>query len=106
MAKAIESHLRTNYQYLLESSLAPDGQDIVDYFLFDRKVGRCDHYASSMVVMLRSLGVPARIVTGLAPTNFDDASEGISIVLRMRGRVEVYFPTLGGFHSSRRHPNR
>ncbi|CAN5756052.1 hypothetical protein BH23CHL5_BH23CHL5_21810 [soil metagenome] len=96
MALAIQNFLRTEYDYLLESSLAPRGQDIVDYFLFERKVGRCDHFATSMIVMLRSLDVPARLVTGLAPVQFDDSSSGF--VYRARDAhawVEVYLPGLG-----------
>jgi transglutaminase-like putative cysteine protease len=96
MAIAIESHLRESYAYLLESNLAPDGQDIVDYFLFESRVGRCDHFASAMAVMLRAVGVPTRIVTGLAPVEYDPAAGGFVY----RGRdahswVEVYFPDYG-----------
>jgi hypothetical protein len=96
MAMAIQTHLRSNYEYLLEANLAPDGQDIIDYFLFDSQVGRCDHYASSMAIMLRSLGVPARIVTGLAPVAYDETQPGF--VYRARDAhswVEVYFPDYG-----------
>jgi transglutaminase-like putative cysteine protease len=96
MAFAIQDYLRTNYEYLLESSLAPDGQDIVDYFLFDRQIGRCDHFASSMIVMLRSLGVPARIVTGLAPAQYDEASSGYLYRAQdAHAWAEVYFPEFG-----------
>ncbi|MGE3798079.1 MAG: transglutaminase family protein, partial [Thermomicrobiales bacterium] len=95
-AIAIETYLRTNYQYLLESSLAPDGQDIVDYFLFERRVGRCDHYASSMAIMLRTLGVPTRIVTGLAPVPYDpDAGGFLYRAQDAHSWVEVYFPEFG-----------
>jgi hypothetical protein len=96
MAFAIQDYLRNNYDYLLESSLAPDGQDIVDYFLFDRQVGRCDHFASSMIVMLRSLGVPARIVTGLAPAQYDETASGYLYRAQdAHAWVEVYFPEYG-----------
>ena len=45
-------------------------QDFVDYFLFDRENGRigfCEHYASAMVMMARTLGIPARMAAGFAP---------------------------------------
>ncbi|MEZ4506160.1 MAG: transglutaminase-like domain-containing protein [Thermomicrobiales bacterium] len=58
-AIAIQNYLRSNFTYQLDAGGAPDGRDIVDYFLFESKVGRCDHFASSMAVMLRTLGVPA-----------------------------------------------
>jgi transglutaminase-like putative cysteine protease len=40
------------------------GRDSVDEFLFDTRVGYCEHYASSFVVLMRAMGVPARVVTG------------------------------------------
>lgn len=96
MTVAIETHLRTSYAYLLEAGPAPDGQDIVDYFLFDSKIGRCDHFASSMVVMLRALGVPARIVTGFSPVEFDAAAGAFQYRSRnAHAWVEVYFSEYG-----------
>ena len=95
-AVAIQNYLRTSFTYQLDAGGAPDGRDIVDYFLFESKVGRCDHYASSMAVMLRMLGVPTRIVTGLAPVPFDSEMNGY--VYRGRNAhswVEVYFPGYG-----------
>lgn len=95
-AVAIQNYLRTNFTYQLDAGGAPGDRDIVDYFLFDSKVGRCDHYSSSMAVMLRMLGVPARIVTGLAPVSYDSDMNGY--VYRGRNAhawVEVYFPGFG-----------
>lgn len=96
MAMAIQSYLRSSYGYIIDSNLPPDGQDAVDYFLFDRQMGRCDHFASAMAIMLRTLDVPTRIVTGFAPVEFDLAANGYLY----RGRdahswVEVYFPGQG-----------
>ena len=92
-AIAIQSYLRTSYDYLLEAGPGPEGFDVVDYFLFESKTGRCDHFASSMVVMLRSLGIPSRVVAGLASGDYDAAQSGYVF----RGKdahswVEVYFP--------------
>lgn len=95
-AVAIQNYLRTNFAYQIDAGPAPDGQDIVDYFLFESKVGRCDHYASSMAVMLRMLGIPTRIVTGLAPVAYDTEMNGF--VYRGRNAhawVEAYFPGYG-----------
>lgn len=95
-AVAIQNYLRENFTYQLDAGPAPRGQDIVDYFLFESKVGRCDHYSSSMAVMLRMLGVPSRIVTGLAPVAYDNEMSGY--VYRGRNAhawVEVYFPEYG-----------
>jgi len=62
-ARAIERRLRTDYVYALEMPSRQPGDPLAD-FLFTRKRGYCEYFASSMAVMLRSLGVPARIATG------------------------------------------
>lgn len=69
-AKALETYLRT-YPYNLDVSQPPENQDVADYFLFDLKQGYCDYYATSMVVMARSLGIPARLAIGYAPGKQD-----------------------------------
>ena len=95
-AVAIQNFLRSNFTYQLDAGPAPGDRDIVDYFLFESQVGRCDHYSTSMAVMLRMLGVPTRIVTGLAPVPFDSEMSGY--VYRGRNAhawVEVYFPGYG-----------
>lgn len=62
-ARFLERYLRTHYSYTLE--LPPfDPPDPIAYFLFQRKKGHCEYFASSMAVMLRTLGVPSRVVTG------------------------------------------
>lgn len=63
-AIAIQNYLRSNYKYTLEPQIVPEGKDFVDYFLFEGKEGYCTYYASSMVVMLRIAGIPARYVEG------------------------------------------
>jgi transglutaminase-like putative cysteine protease len=50
------------YSYTLEPPLL--GRDAVDGFLFDTKAGFCEHYAGAYVVLMRAMGVPARVVTG------------------------------------------
>jgi protein-glutamine gamma-glutamyltransferase len=62
-ARAIETHLRTEYRYDLNS---PSGRDAhpLDHFLFKSKRGHCEFYSTAMAVMLRTLGVPTRNVTG------------------------------------------
>ncbi len=62
-ARRIESYLRTHFGYTLE---LPEFEpaDPLAYFLFHRKKGHCEYFASSMAVMLRELGIPSRVVTG------------------------------------------
>lgn len=62
-AQAVLQHLREDgYAYTL--SPGPYEGDAIDEFWMDRKLGFCEHYAGAFVVVMRSLGVPARIVTG------------------------------------------
>jgi transglutaminase-like putative cysteine protease len=61
--KAIEAYLQT-YTYSLSPSNPPEGQDFVDYFLFEGKEGYCTSYATAMAVMGRCIGVPMRYLEG------------------------------------------
>jgi protein-glutamine gamma-glutamyltransferase len=62
-ARAIEAHLRHDYGYTLDLLSQPVA-DPLAYFLFDRKKGHCEYFASSMAVLLRTIGIPSRVVTG------------------------------------------
>ncbi|MDP5274873.1 transglutaminase-like domain-containing protein [Chengkuizengella axinellae] len=67
-ALAIEQYLKENYEYNLQKSAIPaENEDFVDHFLFEQRLGYCDHFSTSMVVMLRSIDIPARWVKGFAP---------------------------------------
>ncbi len=61
---AIETYLKRNYAYSLFTSPPPAGMSVLEDFLFNSKKGFCEHYASSMVIMLRGLGIPSRVVNG------------------------------------------
>jgi transglutaminase-like putative cysteine protease len=62
-ARAMEGHLRRDYGYTLQL-LSAEVADPLANFLFVRKKGHCEYFASAMTVMLRTLGVPARVATG------------------------------------------
>lgn len=62
--KSLERYLRDNFPYTLEPPETPHNRDFVDHFLFDVKEGYCTYYATSLTMMARSLGVPARYVEG------------------------------------------
>src|SRR5579871_6131065 len=62
-ARAIERYLRTRFGYTLELPQF-EPADPLAYFLFQRRKGHCEFFASSMAVMLRELGIPSRVVTG------------------------------------------
>ena len=62
-ARLLERRLRQDYGYTLEL-LAQPVDDPLAYFLFERRKGHCEYFASSMAVMLRTLGIPSRVITG------------------------------------------
>ncbi|MDZ4769935.1 MAG: transglutaminase domain-containing protein [Chloroflexota bacterium] len=95
-AIAIEAWLRTNMRYNEIIPEPPANQDAVDWFLFVQRQGYCNYYASSMVVMLRSLGVPARMAAGFAQGSYDPDRDAY-VVLENDAHtwVEVYFPGYG-----------
>ena len=63
-AVLIERYLKKNYAYSLAVSHPKEGVSPIEDFLFYSKKGFCEHYASSMVLMLRGVGIPSRIVNG------------------------------------------
>jgi transglutaminase-like putative cysteine protease len=92
----IQDYLRQTYIYDIQVPASPAGQDIVDHFLFESSRGFCSHYASAMVVMLRSVDVPARLVTGYAQGEYDAARRAYRVpASTAHAWVEVYFPIYG-----------
>ena len=94
-AAAITRYLRGNITYKETVPVQPANQDAVDWFLFDLKEGFCNYYASAEVVLLRSLGIPARWSVGYAEGEY---LEDGSYLVRQRDAhawPEVYFPNLG-----------
>jgi hypothetical protein len=63
-AMAVEQYLKDTYKYTLDTIFRESQANPVEEFLFDLKKGHCELFASSMVVMLRSLKIPSRLVTG------------------------------------------
>jgi transglutaminase-like putative cysteine protease len=91
-ALAIESFLRNRYIYTLNLTGKP-GEDPLAHFLFETRGGHCEYFASSMVIMLRTLGIPAREVNGFLPGEYNDL--GGDYIVRASDAhswVEVYFP--------------
>ncbi len=63
-ARRIDEYLRANYKYSLTTRQPPEWVTPLMYFLFDSKEGFCEYYATAMIMMLRTQGIPARMVTG------------------------------------------
>lgn len=95
-AKAIEQWLRGSITYSETISAPPPDVDPVEWVLFDVRQGYCTYYATAMIVMLRHLGIPARLAAGFSQGEIDAASG--QYVVRERDAhtwVEVYFPGYG-----------
>ena len=94
-AANIERYLMGNYGYTLDLS-GTHGDDPLADFLFVRRAGHCEYFASAMTVMLRAEGIPARYVTGFSPGEYNDV--GGDYIIResdAHAWVEVYFPDYG-----------
>lgn len=93
-ALAVTNYLRLNLQYSTSVPLAPEGRDPVEWVLFSYKKGFCNYYASAEVLMLRSVGVPARLAVGFAEGEYRN---GTYTVRRRDAHAwpEVFFPGFG-----------
>jgi transglutaminase-like putative cysteine protease len=94
-AREIKNYLGT-LQYNLSIEAPPAGEDGVDYFLFTLQSGYCNYFASAATVMLRCAGVPARMVVGFVPGQYDKDTR--SYIVRDRDYhawTEVYYPGQG-----------
>ena len=100
MAKALARYLSRDESFTYATTApVPDDpdRDLVDFFLFDEagRTGYCEYYATAMVVMARSLGIPARMAVGFAP---GERTEDGTYTVRERNAhawAEVFFPGYG-----------
>lgn len=89
--RAIETHLRTNYTYTLDLTRLSSGDPVAD-FLFGTRQGHCEYFASAMVLMLRTVGVPARLVNGFQMGEYNQAANVFTVRQSdAHSWVEVYF---------------
>ena len=94
-AIAIQDYLR-QIPYSLDVPAPPSNRDVADYFLFDLKKGYCDYYATSMVVLARAAGLPARLVVGYTSGSYDyEADRFVVREANAHSWVEIYFPGIG-----------
>ena len=94
-AAAIENYLKTRFGYTLQLPQTTV-KDPLANFLFERKQGHCEYFASSMAVMLRTLGIPSRVVNGFRSDEFNDITG--NYVVRAKDAhswVEAYFAGYG-----------
>lgn len=94
-AAGIESYLKSHYSYTLDLT-GPRAKDPLANFLFVRRAGHCEYFASAMTILLRAAGVPARYAAGFLPGEYNDL--GHDYIVResdAHAWVEVYFPDYG-----------
>lgn len=93
---AVTNYLRSNIQYSETVPALPPDQELVDWFLFDLKEGFCNYYATAEVIMLRSLGIPARLAVGYAEGEPLEGQNAYFVRQRdSHAWPEVYFPGIG-----------
>ncbi|HET9781218.1 MAG TPA: transglutaminaseTgpA domain-containing protein [Candidatus Dormibacteraeota bacterium] len=93
---AVTAYLQRNYRYTLDLPRVPAGQDPVDWFLFSARTGYCEQFATTEVLLLRSLNIAARLATGYSTGDYDPVLN--QAVVRERDAhawVEVWFPGYG-----------
>ncbi|WP_226647608.1 DUF3488 and DUF4129 domain-containing transglutaminase family protein [Mesobacillus subterraneus] len=101
-AQAIEKYFRSNDFVYDQTNVAvpDDNEDYVDQFLFETQRGYCDNFSTSMVVMMRSVGIPARWVKGYTEGEYIDTLENGRRLYEVTNNnahswVEGYFPGVG-----------
>jgi transglutaminase-like putative cysteine protease len=94
-AEAIETHLRKDFHYSLQQPRVPPADPVAD-FLFRRRQGHCEYFASAMAVMLRTIGIPSRVVTGFQSGEFNPVSGWLVIrASDAHSWVEAWLPQRG-----------
>ncbi|MBC1824471.1 transglutaminase-like domain-containing protein [Listeria seeligeri] len=101
--KAIESYLSASGEFTYSTDDAketPNGADYVDQFLFETKIGYCDNFSTSMVIMLRTLGIPTRWAKGYTPGEGKKDAKGDKATYTITNNnahswPEVFFPGTG-----------
>ncbi|MCZ2152512.1 MAG: DUF3488 and transglutaminase-like domain-containing protein [Bryobacterales bacterium] len=96
-ARILSSYLRGNYHYSLGKT-RPGGDDPLARFLFETREGHCEYFASALAVMLRTLGIPSRVVTGFLVTEFNPLTGWhVARMSDAHSWVEVWLPDRGWF---------
>lgn len=93
---ALSEYLKRNYRYDLNCPRQENNENTVEFFLSKTKRGTCEHFATALAVMCRSLGVPARLAVGFNTGELNPLTGYYEVSSRdAHAWVEVYFPTIG-----------
>ena len=94
-AAAIEQYLR-GMTYSTRVPVPPSNQDWVSFLLFNSREGYCDYFSTAMTVMLRGVGIPARVASGYVTGDWDPMTQSYLVTERHAHTwTEVYFPRFG-----------
>lgn len=92
----ITNYLRQTITYEEEMERPPIGKDVMEWFLFDYQKGFCNYYASAEVLLLRSIGVPARLSVGFASGEINEIGSVYTVRKKdSHAWPEVYFVGIG-----------
>ncbi len=95
-ARRIEAYLRNKYAYSLELRGSPNSRDPLSMFLFDVRRGHCEYFASAMTVMLRQIGIPARLVNGFRTGEYNRLGDSFTVrQYDAHSWVEAWFQPYG-----------
>ena len=90
-AKAIENYLKTEFHYTLD--LKGSEADPLSDFLFQTREGHCEYFATAMAIMLRTIGIPSRIVNGFQMGEYNNLNDMYTVrESDAHSWVEAYFP--------------
>jgi len=93
---ALNHHLLAEYPYNFFPPPHPPGAEVVDTFLFEDQEGFCEQYVTSLVVMARTLGIPARLVSGYGAGDYNPITNYYEVrYSHAHSWAEVYFPGHG-----------
>jgi transglutaminase-like putative cysteine protease len=94
----LAQYLKQNYTIQPELPFLETGEDLVEAFLFKYQGGYPDHFSTVLTIMLRSIGIPTRLVAGYRPGEFNPFT-GYYVVRNTDAyaMTEVYFPKYGWF---------
>jgi len=95
-ARAVERHLQTSYGYTLDLKIS--GLDPLAEFLFNVREAHCEYFSTAMAVMLRTQGIPSRVVNGFQTGDYNETADVYTVTQRdAHSWVEVYFPETGSW---------
>ena len=95
-ALVLRDYLRENFKYQQYARPVPKGKETVDYFLFNLQEGHCEYYASALTVMARLAGLPARVVTGFSPGNYNALNKYFEVhAYHAHAWTQIFIPGMG-----------